>query len=176
MSLAALAKPDIDGKWSYTQTDNQKIGEKHEGDAQIKVTVNYTFDGSYFECSMKAILTMSFDQKGDDGKAEKAEFVVIITASTTGSSAFDGDLLTLTPDKKKPRVDVDATINGSPAGSMISGMVAAPVKKTLVAELKQIQKYKIVSVTDSKLTLQSVPTEKEKVKGVKEEIITLSKR
>ena len=177
LSLASQAQPNIEGKWKLTETEKQKIGEKDEGGiADIKTTLTYTFAGGRFECTIEAVTDMSFAVKDD--QAANSDIVVLldITASSGGSYTLESDLLTLVPDKKKkPKVDVDANITGIAGGSMIKNMLAAPLKKALVAKLKEVQQYKVLSVTDKSLTLLKVVSGKDNTEKAKVEPITLTK-
>ena len=177
LSLPSLSQSKIEGKWKLTETDKQTIGDNDSsGIADIKTTLTYTFAGDRFECTIEAVTDMSFAVKDD--QAANSDIVVLldITASCGGSCTLEGDLLTLTPDKKKkPKVDVDATITGIAGGSMIKNMLAAPLKKALVAELKEVQQYKVLSVTDKSLTLLKVVSGKDNSEKAKVEPITLTK-
>lgn len=177
MSLTSPAQSGIDGKWFLTENEKQTIGDKGEaGVADIKTTLAYTFAGDRYECTIKSVTDMSMAiESGQDNQSDVVIHLVL-TASCAGSCILEGDLLTLTPDKKKkPEVEVDATITGIAGGGMLKNMLAAPLKKALVAELKQVRHYRVLSVGGNSLTLQKIVPGKENPEGTKVETITLTK-
>ena len=55
-------------------------------------------------------------------------------------------------------------------------MVANPLKKELTNELKKVEKYKVLSLTATELTLQEILTEKEIKKGDKAETLVFTRK
>lgn len=176
-AMAQVSLADLEGKWGYAKTDKQKLAEKDAvGDADIKMSAIYVFDGDSFVCTLKAVMNMDLSMKDSQNQDMDAVFIIEITATTTGASTLASDQLTLVPDKKKkPKVDVDATIKGVPGGNMLKGMLASPIKQALVSELKEIQQYRVISVSETTLCLQSIVSEKDAAKGIKADTITLTR-
>jgi len=155
----------LDGTWVMNQKESQDFNNeenKVDGKADMDASAKYVFAGERFQAWMSVKLNMDFVAQTDDGENANANVYIKVTADNTGSLSRDGDELVLTPDaKKKPNITVDSKLDGIPGGDMLKGMMTGPIKKELSAELKKTDRYKIVSLTEDTLVLETVLSAKE---------------
>ncbi|MBO4557985.1 MAG: hypothetical protein J5693_05205 [Bacteroidales bacterium] len=180
MMLAVLsaAAQTINGTWSYTDNAKDKVEEQGaRGDIEMTSHVRFRFNGEAFSQKVTAVATIKFKSKDKDGNPEEVDFVIEITCTHSGTLAYDGSTLVLTPAKgQKPKVEVTTNMDDMPGGGIIKTMVVGPVKKSIISELKEVQNYKVLSLTDTELTLQDILTEKQIKKGVKSQTVVLNRQ
>lgn len=177
-ALQSLAQNTLDGTWTYNKTDNRDFNEKGAvGKSDLKMSAKYVFDGDCFASWVKAVFNMDFTAHNEQGELSDAVFYIEVIASTTGTLSLDGSALTLAPDaKKKPQIEVKTKIEGVPGGNMVKGMVVNPLKKQLSAELKKVQNYKVVSISETTLVLEDILSDKDIKAGKQPERVTLTRR
>ena len=180
MMLAVLTATaqTINGTWTYTDKAKDKMEEQGaKGDMEMTSHVRFNFSGETFSQKVTAVATMKFKSKDKDGNPEEIDFVIEITCSNSGAMAYDGSTLVLTPAKgQKPKVEVTTNMDDMPGGGIIKTMVVGPVKKSIIAELKEVQNYNVLSVTATELTLQDILTEKQIKKGAKAQTVVLKRQ
>ena len=163
------AQPGLNGTWYYEETKSKSM-EDAEGGGTVTMAVTYQFADDTFSMTMAARLKMDLKSKDANGAPTDAAFLIAFSGSVDGTLVRQGSLLTLTPAKgKTPQVDVDFDAQGVPGGGLMKSMVAGPVKKQLNAELKEVRRYRILSLSETELTLEEVLAEKEIKKGEKPE-------
>lgn len=174
--VAVFAQVKLDGTWHCrTGTDGEKI-EQGGVEIQLKTAldVTWTFSGNNYTMSVATSVTMS-----QAPSANKDAMVINIeaTGSGAGKLAAGGGRLTLTPDKKrKPKVEASVDVDNLPGASLARPMIVSATKKELAASLKEVQEYKIISIRQNELTLETIPDESDIKNGVKAERMVLVRK
>lgn len=178
LAVTAFAQ-NLDGTWSYTGNKNEKMNGENNIKGELKAvhTTILKISGAAFECTRKADVRM--DMILDESNPEDATVGIIIKLSGNNAGAVDltDGVITLTPNKGKPQVDVKTDVEGMPSGGeMLSGMLAGPLKNEMVKELKKTEQYKVVSVTDTELKVEEILTKKEIADGKTPETVVFKKK
>ena len=177
LSIVSYAQTNLDGTWFCSDSQSETVDkEQGQGDLKAVMYQTYRFKGNAFEAESQAKITMDISAESTDGEKADVVFRIDVTGSNSGTLEFKDGILTLTPDKKKPKVTVDADVEGIPGGGLLKSMVANPLKKELTNELKKVEKYKVLSLTATELTLQEILTEKEIKKGDKAETLVFTRK
>jgi len=168
LMVLPVCAQSLEGTWSATEDLNEKDASS-EAEVKATGTTTYIFSADSFKAEMGAVMDMS-------GKAESGEAVNVIiklNGANNGTWSMDGEILTLTPDKKsKPKVTLD--FEGMPA--ILANMLSGPIKKEITKALKEAEQYRVVSLTDSELTLESILSDKQVKEGAKAEITVLKRQ
>lgn len=165
----------IDGTWVLTR--NLDDDPEMAGQAEAVVSVTMTLGGGRFTeaLHMETKLTEAALKQMTGGQ-EGAVFEITADASFGGASSREGDILTLTPDKKKPQVDIKTNIKGIPMGDTIANAMKPSVQKNMEDEMDDTIRYQIISVTATELTLSDVLSDKEKKRGEKAETFVFKRK
>ena len=165
--LTAYAQTSIDGTWSYTQKELEK-DDKQGAEAEITMVLTYVFSGNSYNVKIHCVMDLGFEQG-----------VLSVNADGTHSGTLvrNGDVLTLTPDKrKKPQVDVTTSADNVPGGGLIKTLVVGPFKREITNGLKEEEKLRIISITQNQLVMEDILTEKEIRGGEKAERVTFTRQ
>lgn len=173
--LALFAQNSLDGTWLYRDTESENLRESEfQGDIVTEMTMRLRIAADAYTMSLGANMSMDYKGKDKNGKVVDAVFKVMVNGSNTGTLTRSADLLTLTPPKgSKPQVEVDADAQGIPGGSLMKSMISGPMKKEVGARLKETLRFRILSATETELTLEEILTDKEIKKGEKPERMVL---
>ena len=165
----------IDGTWVLTR--NLDDDPEMAGQAEAVVSVTMTLGGGRFTeaLHMETKLTEAA-LKAMTGGQEGAVFEITADASFGGASSREGDILTLTPDKKKPQVNIKTNIKGIPMGDTIANAMKPSVQKNMEDEMDDTIRYQIISVTATELTLSDVLSDKDKKRGEKAETFVFKRK
>ena len=165
--VTAFAQTSLDGTWSVTQTEKE-VDEKQGAESTITMVASYVFSGNNYNVKVNCVVDISF---------EKGVLNVAAVGSHSGAIERSGNNLTLVPDKrKKPQVDVTTSADNVPGGGIIKSLVVGPFKKEITNGLKEVENYRIVSITRNELVLEDILSEKELREGAKAETITLTRK
>ncbi|MCH5173607.1 MAG: hypothetical protein J1D85_05310 [Bacteroidales bacterium] len=178
MGIALFAQGSIDGTWIFSETENKAFDESGgNGKLNYINTMTFKFSGDGYTMKVSTSVQMDLNGEGKDGTPVNAVFNIKVSGSNGGKFSRDGNRLTLTPAKgSKPQVDVDADVQGVPGGSLMKSMISGPIKKEFNEELKRVQNFRIVSLSQTELTLEDILTEKEIKKGEKPETMVLTRQ
>ena len=172
-----FAQPKIDGTWYFEQVESGSTNkEGATGDVTMNMTMVFVFSGSSYNISVDLDADMTVSGKDKEGNQVDAVMKITAKGSNNGALTQSGDLFTMTPGKDKVKVEVDADVNGLPGGGLFKTMMTPLLKKEVSAILKEESTFKVLSVTDTELTIQDVLTEKEIAKGEVPETMVLKKK
>jgi hypothetical protein len=164
VSVLAFAQ-SLEGTW----TGKENLEDNSNGaDVSATATVSYTIKGESYSTKMLVVMDMSAESEGGE-----VTMKITITGSNAGTWARQGNILTFTPDRKsKPKIDVE--VEGIP--SVLASMLVGPAKRELAKDLKEPERYRIISLSDKELVLEDILTDKEIKAGEKAERVTLVKK
>ena len=165
--VTTFAQTSLDGTWSVKQTEKE-VDEKQGAESTITMIATYVFSGNSYNVNVNCVVDISFD---------KGVLNVAAVGSHSGAIERNGNELTLVPDKrKKPLVEVTTSADNVPGGGIIKSLVVGPFKREITNGLKEVENYRIVSITRNELVLEDVLTDKEIKEGTKAETITLTRQ
>lgn len=165
-----------EGAWFNSQ-DLSESGEL-AGQAIAKAEISLNLNGGRFteavhtetkltEAALKAML---------GGNAGGAVFEITADASFGGTYVQEGDIITMTPDKKKPQVSIKTNIKGIPMGEAMADAMKPSVQKSIENEMDDSIRYQVLSVTATELKLMTLPTDKQKKRGETEETMVFIRK
>ena len=166
----------IEGTWFNAQ-DLSESGEM-AGQVIAKVSITLNLNGGRFSEALhtETKLTEAALQAMTGGQAAGAVFEITADASFGGSYVQEGDIITMTPDKKKPQVSIKTNIKGVPMGDAMADAMKPSVQKSMEDEMDDSMRYQVISVTATELKLQTLPSDKQKKRGEKEETMVFTRK
>lgn len=167
-AMTTFAQTSLDGTWSFTQSEKEK-DDDFEAEITITMDATYVFSGNTFNVDVHCVFDMHFDDGGI--------FTINVVGSHLGTYTKDNDVLTLVPDKrKKPQVDVSTSVDNVVGGGFLKALLVGPFKKEISNEMKEVAKYRVLSISKNELVLEDILTEKEIKAGEKAEIVTFTRQ
>lgn len=165
----------IEGTWHFSKdlSDDPELA----GQAIAKFAVTLNLGGTRFTeaLHMETKLTEAALQQMTGGKSGAA-FEILADASFGGDFSQEGDIITMTPDKKKPQINIKTNIQNIPMGEMLANAMTPSVQKSMQEEMDDSMKYQVISVTATELTLKNLPSDKQVKRGEKSETIVFTRQ
>ncbi|MBO7544980.1 MAG: hypothetical protein J6T02_05380 [Bacteroidales bacterium] len=165
----------VEGNWKYFK--DLSNDPELAGQAIAKVEILLNLGGARFteDLHMETKLTEAALQQMTGGKSGAA-FEILADASFGGDFSQEGDIITLTPDKKKPQINIKTNIQNIPMGEMLANAMTPSVQKSMQEEMDDSMKYQVISVTATELTLKNLPSDKQVKRGEKSETIVFTRQ
>ena len=167
--VAALTfAQSLDGVWTATISLDEK-----KDTADVSMTMSVTgydtmeISGSSCTTKQKAILTITGAKDG-----EEVKMGATIAGKVSGIITREGDVLVFTPAKNsKPEV----TVETDNLPGFLKVMFVNTIKNEMVKDLKETDRYKIISFSAQEMVLEEILTENQIRKGQKAERATYRK-
>ncbi|MBR6002399.1 MAG: hypothetical protein IK045_06015 [Bacteroidales bacterium] len=154
----------IDGKWAFSKDLSNDPEMAGQAEAKVSVVLNLAGDRFTEALHMETRLTEAM-LKQITGGAAGAAFEIVADATFGGSYVLEGDIITMTPDKKKPQINIKTNIKGIPMGETLANAMTPSVQKSMQDEMDDSMRYQVISVTATELTLKNLPSDKQVARG-----------
>lgn len=154
----------VDGKWAFTKDLSNDPDMAGQAEAKVSVVLNLN-GGRFTEALHMETRLTEAALKAMTGGKEGCAFEITADATFGGSYVREDDIITMTPDKKKPQIDIKTNIKGIPMGETLAGAMTPSVQKSMQEEMEDSMKYQVISVTATELTLKNLPSDKQIARG-----------
>lgn len=173
VSIGGFAQDSSDLAGTWTANISEKEAESND-DADVEMgleaTDNLTFTGNNYSEKTVFVMTIAGTSKKT---SENVNMKLTVTGAIKGSWTLDGNVLTLTPDKKsKPVIDVQT----SELPGMLKTLLVGPIKKELKSAIMEVSRYEVLSASATELVVKEIPDPKDKKASTEEpETVTYKK-